>query len=217
MECRKVLVEQASWDEYEVHVVVGSSSLYQTLRFALLASSWLPLLLGILVWSVVHLLLVVVTILMLLACVIFLLYLDILIHFFLIPLIYFTVALWDVVVLIMDTLRCIFVTIRVIVSCEATPGTATKVAYERIGGIRLFRRVRIVEDRSNERNGRRLIIPFMIAVHMFEEFWSGPNERGEAQEPGMGPGRPRQRDEPLKLQFKRWCEEIVPRYDVVSF
>ncbi|KAG0628892.1 hypothetical protein M758_1G060000 [Ceratodon purpureus] len=195
MECRKVQ-EQASSDEYEVHVVVvGSSSSYQSLRFALLASSWLPLLLGILVWSVVHLLLVVVSIL---ACVIFMLCFIILCYFFALPLMFFVNALRDIVVLIIDTLRFIFVTIRFIVSGEATPGTATKVAYERIGGIRLFRRV----------------IAFMIAnYHSVEELCRDPNERGEAQEPGMGPAEPRNT---LEWQFKRWCKEIVPHYDVVS-
>ncbi|KAG0589980.1 hypothetical protein KC19_1G061200 [Ceratodon purpureus] len=204
MECRKVQ-EQASSDEYEVHVVVvGSSSSYQSLRFALLASSWLPLRLGILVWSVVHLLLVVVSIL---ACVIFMLCSNpcfiymlcfiILYYFFALPLMFFINALRDIVVLIIDTLRFIFVTIRVIVSGEATPGTATKVAYERIGGIRLFRRV----------------IAFMIANHSVEELCRDPNERGEAQEPGMGPAEPRNT---LEWQIKRWCKEIVPHYDVVS-
>ncbi|KAG0587039.1 hypothetical protein KC19_2G136200 [Ceratodon purpureus] len=218
MECRKV--QEQAWDEREVHVVVvGSSSSYQSLRFALLASRWLPLPLGILVWSALHLLLLFVETLILLVLVVFLLYNDFMFHFYLIPVLFIFVALWDIVVLIMDTLRCIYVTIRVIASGEATPGTATKVALERIGGIRLFRCVRTVaEYRSNERDGRRWLIPFLITILLIQECWSGRIEPGVAREPVMDPEEPRQpREGFLKLRLKRLCEEIMPHFDVVSF
>ncbi|KAG0587046.1 hypothetical protein KC19_2G136800 [Ceratodon purpureus] len=212
MECRKV--EEQALDEYEVHVAFeGRSSFHQNLRFALLASSWLP---GILVWSVLHLLLVFVATLFFILVVIYMLIMDIATQLVLVPMVYIFIALCDIVVLIVDTLRYIFVTIRVIVSCEATPGEATKFAYEHIGGIRLFRYVRFVVF-ENEGNGRiRWLMPFLLSVEIIKDCCSGPSERGEAREPGLGPGEPRPpREEPFRLQLKRWCEEIVPCYDVL--
>ncbi|KAG0587045.1 hypothetical protein KC19_2G136700 [Ceratodon purpureus] len=105
MECREVQ------DEYEVHVaVVGSHTpLYLRIRFALLASSWLPSPLGILAWSVLHVLLVVVVTLYFLSLVILLLIWDIVCHFFLVPVFFTIVALWDIVLLI----TVVFVKIKV--------------------------------------------------------------------------------------------------------
>jgi hypothetical protein len=69
-------------DECEVHVVGASSSFYENLRFAMLASSWLPLPLGILVWSALHLLLVLSVTLLFILVVALLVYVDICLHFF---------------------------------------------------------------------------------------------------------------------------------------
>ena len=52
------------------------------LRFAMLASSWLPLPLGILVWSALHLLLVLSVTLLFILVVALLVYVDICLHFF---------------------------------------------------------------------------------------------------------------------------------------
>ncbi|KAG0600946.1 hypothetical protein M758_11G072900 [Ceratodon purpureus] len=204
MECRKVekhycrkVGRRIPKVQCEIHVaVVGSCSLHQTLRFALLASnSWLLLPLGILVWSVLHLLLMFVVTLLMLAYVIFLLCIEILFYFVFLPLYFFFAALLDVVVLVIDTLRCIFVTIRVFVSSEATPGTATKVAYERIGGIRLFGSVRTVIERGRTWFGH----PFKTTFLGFQECWDT-----------------RRTLDPFGLQMTNMaCEEIVPRYDVI--
>ncbi|KAG0562254.1 hypothetical protein KC19_9G130600 [Ceratodon purpureus] len=194
MECREVQ------DEYEVHVaVVGSCTpLYLRLRFALLASTWLPSSLGALAWSVLHVLLVVVAALYFLSVVILILIWDIVLHFFLAPVFYSIVALWDIVVLIMDTLNCIFLTIRVTVSYERTPGE-TKAAYTRLGPDWLFFNVRLfLFDTGFDDMSNRWLIPFLYTFERVQESWSG-SPCGCCQLHG----------EPLKLQMKRWCEEIV--------
>ncbi|KAG0608888.1 hypothetical protein M758_8G140600 [Ceratodon purpureus] len=205
MECRKVeehycrkVGRRIPKVVYEIHVVdVGSCSSHQTLRFALLASNtWLLLPLGILVWSVLHLLLMFVVTLLMLANVIFLLSGEFFLFCILLPLYFPYAALWDVVVLVIDILLCIFVTIRVFVSSEATPGTAIKVAYERIGGIRLFGSVRRLIEMGRPWFGH----PFRDTFELgFQDCWDT-----------------RRNPNPFGLQMMRLAsEEIVPRYDVI--
>ncbi|KAG0626833.1 hypothetical protein M758_2G154900 [Ceratodon purpureus] len=175
-------LDHAKMDEYEIHVaVVGSRNpLYLRLRFALLASSWLPSSLGALAWSVLHVLLVVVATLYFLSVVILMLIWDIVLHFFLAPVFLTIVALWDIVLLII----VIFVKIRATVCCKPTPEPPFE--GPPFGYFRLF----LFYNEFDE-GASNMLIPFRSTLESIQESWSGALE------------------EPWKLHLGRWCREIV--------
>ncbi|KAG0626286.1 hypothetical protein M758_2G116900 [Ceratodon purpureus] len=184
MECREVQ------DEYEVHVAaVGRSHtpLYLRIRFALLASSRLPSPLGILAWSVLHVLLVVVATLYFLSVVILMLIWDIVFHFFIVPVFFTILALWDIVLLII----VVFVKIRDTASCEPTPEPTEdrqSAAYSRLGRGPPFYYFRIFLFYNElEEGSSNMLVPFRSTLESIHESWSGA----------------------WKLQLGRWCREIV--------